>query len=125
MGKGYLTDTNAAIDYLRNLLPSGSATLIDQNEINLSVVTQIELLAWPKATDEQIKQLQYFIDASNVINLDPLIVAHTITIRRQHRIKLPDAIIAATSIVNELTLITRNVADFDSIAALHIINPWG
>jgi predicted nucleic acid-binding protein len=36
---------------------------------------------------------------------------------------LPDAIIAATTLVHGLPLITRNVADFQGIVGLVVINP--
>jgi len=38
--------------------------------------------------------------------------------------KLPDAIIAATAIFHNFTLLTRNVDDFKNISFLHILNPW-
>jgi predicted nucleic acid-binding protein len=39
--------------------------------------------------------------------------------------KLPDAIIAATALVYDLTLLSRNSSDFSGINGLKIINPWG
>jgi predicted nucleic acid-binding protein len=41
-----------------------------------------------------------------------------------HNIKLPDAIIAATALVYELTIITRNTKDFEKIEGLNVINPY-
>ena len=46
-----------------------------------------------------------------------------IIIRKVHKTKLPDAIIAATALVNNLTLITRNISDFKNIEDLKVINP--
>ncbi len=37
---------------------------------------------------------------------------------------LGDALIGATAIPNDLTLVTRNVDDFDWIAGLRILNPF-
>lgn len=48
----------------------------------------------------------------------------TVKIRRNHKIKLPDAIIAATAITKGMTLITRNAKDFTPITNLHVINPF-
>ncbi|HVU55382.1 MAG TPA: hypothetical protein VHD83_10020 [Puia sp.] len=50
------------------------------------------------------------------------IKAKTVALRKNNKIKLPDAIIAATAIVNGLTLLTRNVADFQNISDLSFIN---
>ena len=47
----------------------------------------------------------------------------TILIRKSNKIKLPDAIIAATAIVYNLTLVTRNIDDFKNISGLKIFNP--
>ncbi len=63
------------------------------------------------------------VSASSIINLDDTIVNQTIILRKQHRIKLPDAIIAATAIVYNLTLVTHNSSDFGKILNLKIIDP--
>jgi len=52
------------------------------------------------------------------------IVNKTIELRRKHKKKLPDIIIASTAIVHNLTLATRNIADFKNIENLLIWNPW-
>ena len=41
-----------------------------------------------------------------------------------YKIKLPDAIIAATALVHNLTLLTRNEKDFSKISNVEITNPW-
>jgi predicted nucleic acid-binding protein len=64
------------------------------------------------------------IEASTIIPLTDEMVDETIAIRKIHKIKLPDAIIAATAKTKNLTLITRNETDFDSVSGLTIINPW-
>jgi len=48
----------------------------------------------------------------------------TADLRKKHVIKLPDAIIAATALIYELALISRNVSDFKNIEGLQLINPW-
>lgn len=48
----------------------------------------------------------------------------TADIRKKHKIKLPDAIIAATALVYELSLVSRYVYDFKNINGLQLINPW-
>ena len=63
-----------------------------------------------------------FIGNSVIYSLDSLVVDQTIVLCRLNKIKLPDAIIAATAIVNNQTLITRNVSNFKTILNLKIIN---
>ena len=60
---------------------------------------------------------------ADVIGLDELIIQQTMRLRQQHRLKLPDAVIAATALVRGLTLITRNVSDFKAIPGLAVLNP--
>jgi predicted nucleic acid-binding protein len=66
-----------------------------------------------KASDEQIKILNNFISVSTVFNLDENVITKSIEIRKVYRLKLPDAIIAATAVVNDLILLTRNKKDLD------------
>ena len=51
------------------------------------------------------------------------IATQTIALRIQHKIKTPDAIIAATALVYDLELITRNVSDFQAVQGLKLVNP--
>ena len=44
-------------------------------------------------------------------------------IRKKYKTKLPDAIIAATALVYNLVLISRNIPDFKNINGLKVINP--
>jgi predicted nucleic acid-binding protein len=48
----------------------------------------------------------------------------TVHIRKNHKIKLPDAIIAATALVHGCTLVTNNEKDFSGIKDLTIVNPY-
>lgn len=48
----------------------------------------------------------------------------TIKIRKEYLIKLPDAIIAATALLFEFTLITNNTKDFKKLGHLNLINPY-
>ena len=59
-----------------------------------------------------------------MINLEEPIIIKGIEIRKQHQLKLPDAIIAATALVFDLILLTRNIDDFKRISTLKIANPW-
>jgi predicted nucleic acid-binding protein len=126
MGTGYLIDTNVIIGYLDGKIENNGMSfmhpIIDKIP-NVSVINKIEILRF-NSSDNDYKTLLDFIKSSNVFSLNEGIVERTISICRVNKIKLPDAIIAATAIVNNLTLITRNTSDFKKIADLELLNPW-
>ncbi len=125
MEKQYIIDSNAVIDYLSGKLPEKVMVFMNQviNDIpNISVITKIEVLGY-KTTGEANQILSGFIDDSVVLGLYDDIVEQTIKIRKKHKIKTPDAIIAATALVNSLTIITRNEKDFNKIKGLEVVNP--
>ena len=59
----------------------------------------------------------------NIIDTKSVIIDRAILVRKAKRIKVPDAIIAATALEKECSLITRNVEDFKGIAGLVVIDP--
>ncbi len=61
---------------------------------------------------------------ASVISITDAIVDETIAIRRACKIKLHDAIIAATAVNKKLILVTRNLTDFKIIQELVLVNPW-
>ena len=126
MGKGYLIDSNAVIDYLSgNLKPDGMSFMngIVNSFPCISVITQIEVLSY-KTNQGDYNLLSNFVNDVVVLELTKDVVGKTIQIRKEVKINTPDAIIAATSLVNDYTLITRNTTDFKNIEGLRLINPW-
>ncbi|MCB9298798.1 MAG: type II toxin-antitoxin system VapC family toxin [Lewinellaceae bacterium] len=121
MGTQYLIDTNAVIEFLGNTLPVSGSTwlqsIIDQNLYHLSVINQIELLGF-NGSPAEMQTLEDFVMASNVLPLSDVIVQRTIALRRANKIKLPDAIIAATALSYKLKIVTHNVSDFGKIPDL-------
>lgn len=121
----YLIDTNSVIDYLGSKLPASGMdfmnTVIDAVP-NVSVVTKIEVLGF-NAPEQHYKTLSDFINDATVLDLTNNVVEASIDIRKKHKTKLPDAIIAATAIVYDLILISRNISDFNNIQGLQVIDP--
>lgn len=126
MGIKYLWDTNTAIYYLQQQHSIAAEKFIDnllQYELPvISAITEIELPCWRAATEKDVEVLHSFISDALVIELEQPIKLRTADIRKQYRIKLPDAIIAATAMVYNLTLITRNSSDFKNIEGLQVID---
>ena len=121
----YLIDTNAMIDYLGSKLPSSCMQFM--NKVidavpNVSVVTKIEVLGF-NAPEQHYKTLSDFINDAIVLELTNNVVEASIEIRKKHKTKLPDAIIAATALVYDLDLISRNISDFKNIDGLKVTDP--
>jgi len=121
----YLPDTNVIIDYCNARLPVNAKELLQNIEPRISVITSVELFSSEKITEKELLKLKQFVSISTVYsNITPDIVIRTISIRQLYKIKLPDALIAATALQYNLTLITRNTDDFKKINNLQILNPW-
>jgi hypothetical protein len=109
---------------MSNKLPGNAKKLIAQiidEEINFSVINKIELLGFSKVEQDLID----FVAYSNIHPMVDVIVDKTIEVRSSYKIKLPDAVIAATALVNELILVSRNIKDFKNIQGLELIDPYG
>lgn len=123
MGKRYLIDSNIVIKFLGNLLNENGrlfiANILDE-EFNISVITDIEVLGHHSITEIE----EVFMSLATVYDLDNDIRVRTIELRKQHKIKLPDAIIAATALSHSFVLITQNERDFNNIVGLEVINPF-
>lgn len=127
MGERHLIDTNIAIYFLDGHIPPNAISFLSEAlnfESNISIITKIELLGWNFPNLEKIEINQDFVESSTVYPLDNEVVEKTIELRRKYKIKLPDAIIAATAIVFDFKLISRNDKDFENIEALKYINPF-
>jgi predicted nucleic acid-binding protein len=128
MGLKYLWDTNAVIYYLQNDFSEGAQELmnniINEYQPTISVITEIELLCWKTASKNDIVILKNFVADSVVIELENSIKVKTIEIRKSFNLKLPDAIIAATAIYMNLTLISNDRAGFQKIPSLKLYNPF-
>ena len=121
----YLLDTNTIIDFLNSKLPFSANQLLFSIEPKISVITQIELFSSSKISESELLSLNNFIEIVTVFDIIKIeIVLICIDLRKKYKLKLPDALIAATAINNGLILITRNIKDFENISELTTINPY-
>lgn len=122
----YLMDTNILIYHTK-----GSESSIDfisraiiQKIFNISIVTKIEFLGWNKHTSNSFEKCKRLIEFSNVYSVDEDIANKAIVLKRKTNIRLADAVIAATAIIHNLKLATRNVYDFKAIKEVKVVNPF-
>ncbi len=109
-GNRYLLDTNAIIALLQ-----GNKALLQQLKnaewVGISVISQLEFLVFPKLTDSDKTYFNKFLQRVDVIGLTteqmPLITK-IISLRRQYRLKLPDAIIVGAAFQHRATLVSAD-----------------
>ena len=117
-GTKLLADTNVIIYHL-----SGNKqveTLLENNIVYISSLTFSELLSSPSLTTEEEAILRQYLKSVYIIHTNDFICEWAATLRREVKIKLPDAIIAATSFFLDIPLITFDT-DFDKINDIKII----
>ena len=111
---GYLIDTNIVIYYFNGLTDDETLHVRFAESFNVSIITKIEFLGWGKFSEDRKlhAQAREFMRYARIIGLTETIAEQAISLRQQFKSKTPDAIIAATALVNGLAVITNNTQDF-------------
>lgn len=126
MGKRYLIDTNAINDYLQELYPEKGLLKMDKvlsEEANISVITKIKILSYDPESGMLAGKIKTFVNDSTVFELNEEVINTTIELRKKYRLKIGDAIIAATAQLYNFTLVTNNERDFNRVKGLKMLNP--
>lgn len=90
---------------------------------SISIISYIEVLGFPRLTQDEKRFLREFFQAVNVLPLSEDIAVTAAHIRQQKKVSLGDAVIAATALRYGSPLFTRNVQDFSWIRGLRVIDP--
>jgi len=115
-----LADTNAIVHHLNGNIAINS--VFEDSTIFISSITFTELLANKSLTEEEITILRAYLSNINIIHTNDSICEIAAEIRKNNKVKLPDAIIAATSLFLSIPLVTFDKG-FRSINKLRIITP--
>ena len=99
-----LLDTNVALYLLGGRL----AVPLPEGEYGVSVITEMELLSWPSLTKEEETRVNAFLSSVTVCDLTAAIRMRAVRIRREERLKLPDAIVCATALEHDVELWTND-----------------
>jgi predicted nucleic acid-binding protein len=105
-----VADTNVLIDYLAGV-PAARRELQAYGRLAISIVTWMEVLAGAADADEE-GRLRAFLDRFELLPLSRDVAARAVALRRERRLRVPDAAIWATARSRGALLITRNVRDF-------------
>jgi predicted nucleic acid-binding protein len=91
---------------------------------SVSEISYLEVLGFPRITPLQIQLFNEFFASAPMLAIDRPILDRAVSVRQQRRMSLGDAIVAATALVHDKTLVTRNTADFRWIAGLRLLDPF-
>jgi predicted nucleic acid-binding protein len=94
-GNNILLDTNAIIAVLDG--HSVAKEIINHNILHISFITELESLSYQKLTSSERDLIQNFLNECILLELNPEIKKATIDFTITYKLKLPDAIIAATA----------------------------
>lgn len=88
-----------------------------------SIVTYVEALGYHRLSESERIFLEVFFRDTEILPLTDAIAQQAVSLRRQRRMGLGDAIIAATAMVHRLALVTHNTEDFRWINGLELLDP--
>ncbi|MBR8838986.1 MAG: type II toxin-antitoxin system VapC family toxin [Stigonema ocellatum SAG 48.90 = DSM 106950] len=127
MNSQYLLDTNILIYYFND--ESDVQPIFEEIQAGNALgfycpITWVELLCYPKLTEDEATQIREFLRTLNCVSLTESVLNCAAEIRRNSRVRLADGLIAACALVEGCTLVTRNVEDFRRIHELSVLNPF-
>ncbi|MEO0473381.1 MAG: type II toxin-antitoxin system VapC family toxin [Bacteroidota bacterium] len=113
-----------SVEGFQNQDRSGWRMHLNGNQCFISVINQIEILGFDGQPDT-MRLLEELVGELSIIPLTDAVVQATISIRKQYKMKLPDAIIAATCLRYDFTLLTHNTKDFSRLTSLNLLDVYG
>ncbi|OGH70042.1 MAG: hypothetical protein A3C90_02580 [Candidatus Magasanikbacteria bacterium RIFCSPHIGHO2_02_FULL_51_14] len=116
-------DTNAIIYYLQD--DKKAVRVIEklrrsENVIAISTITEMELLSFPGLTDAELLRISVWLNELFIVPVESSVAREAAKLKRENRIKTPDAIIAATAQHYSAKLVTRDKS-FQKISRLGIV----
>lgn len=105
-----LFDTNILIDYLNGIAASRREVERHRDRL-ISIITWMEVLAGAH-DDAELEVIEMFLRDFQVVELTRRVAHEAVAVRKERRIRLPDAVIWASARVESALLVTRNTRDF-------------
>ncbi|MDQ2772618.1 MAG: type II toxin-antitoxin system VapC family toxin [Bacteroidota bacterium] len=120
----HLLDSNLLI-YAARPQPSYNVlrTWVERADSCVSAITLVEVLGFVKMQPEDALFFSIAFDFLPQLDITATIISRAIAIRRQIRLKTPDAIIAATALEHGLELVAAD-SDFARVVGLVVLNPF-
>lgn len=122
-GRNLLLDSNIVI-YTAQQKLAPEAYIQGEDSLYISGITFMETLGYAFSDPVERTETEAMLSILFRLPISESIVQKVIEIRQSRRIKLPDAIIAATALVHGCILVTRNISDFAGLSELTVLDPY-
>jgi predicted nucleic acid-binding protein len=117
-----LLDTNiiiyASSPNYAHLLP-----LVQDPDNAYSHISYVETLGFQQLSTSEFNYYNSILMLLHPLPVSFLVIQRAAELKRNYKIKLGDSLIAATALVHNLPIYTRNEADFKKIAGITVVNP--
>jgi predicted nucleic acid-binding protein len=114
MAMRFIADTNIILYFLQDRLEHP----LPRGKYYFSVITEIELFSYPQISHAEVDSIRRLLAPMTRIELNLPVRDKTIAIRRSYRLKLPDAMIAASALFHDAILLS-NDNGFDKVMELN------
>jgi predicted nucleic acid-binding protein len=94
------------------------------NSPYVSALSYLEVLGYHQLTDTDKNYFEDFFKASQILSISEAVISQAVQLKQRKKMSLGDAIIAGTAKIYDLTIVTRNVDDFNWITELKLLNPF-
>ncbi len=99
-------------------------TELAKYDVFVASVSKVEVLGYAHLDPLDKQSFINYFQTITQYETNPKIIEKATQLRQQKKMSLGDAIIAGTALTYQLPIMTRNVADFQWIEGLEIINPF-
>lgn len=118
-----LLDSNIII-YAHKAEYQVTRDFIRNKAIHASAISYLETLGYHQISTQEKAALQHFFAVITLLPISNAIIQKATELRQQKKLSVGDAVIAATALIYNKTLVTRNVKDFGWIDGLKLANPF-
>ena len=121
----WTVDTNVWIDAMAGESCAENALKVATHDewCGYSAISRLEVLSFSRLTEGEMAAFRTMLDQYVEVPIDNDVIEEAARLRRLVKVKAPDAIVAATAVIRQATLITRNLDDFRRIPGLSSRSP--
>jgi len=119
-----LSDSNIIIYSAKPQYAHIKEFILEHHPISVSAVSYIEVLGYHSLNAQAQHYFEVFFQNVTMLPVSFDVIKKASVLRQQQKMSLGDAIIAATALLQGLTLVTHNVKDFEWINGLSVLDPF-